>query len=256
MNDKNGNDNVFNDNSEHDYKSEKKLERARRRRQKKILNYRDKIKDVQPKTANQEQLFRSFFDEKHILLHGCAGTGKSYCALYLALHDLFDGRYDRIIILRSIVPTRDVGFLPGTLQEKIAMYEEPYQEIVSDLLQRKGAYEDLKKDEVLEFKSTSFLRGMTWINTLVIADEIQNCTWHELCSLVTRIGEGSRLILLGDREQNDLSQQRKNEQSGLESAIRVCKNMTRFDVVEFGVEDVLRSEFVKEFLMVKKNLGL
>lgn len=239
-----------------DFGFDKKIKREKRRRHKKLLNYRDEVKDVSPKTPNQEQLFRSFFEEKHILLHGCAGTGKSYCALYLALKDLFDGRYDRMIILRSTVPTRDVGFLPGTLQEKIAMYEEPYEEIVNDLLNRKGAYNDLKKDEVLQFKSTSFLRGVTWSNALIIADEIQNCTWHELCSLVTRIGEGSRLILLGDRDQNDLSQHRKNEQSGLESAIKVCHNMSMFDVVEFGVQDVLRSDLVKEFLMVKKNLGL
>jgi phosphate starvation-inducible protein PhoH len=235
---------------------EKKGEKTRRRRQKKLLNYRDKIKNICPKTKNQEQLFHSFFNEKHILLHGCAGTGKSYCALFLALKDLFDGFYDRIIIIRSIVPTRDVGFLPGSLQEKIAMYEEPYSEIVDDLLGRKGAYDELKKDEALSFKSTSFLRGLTWTNSLIIADEIQNYTWHEICSLVTRIGDGSRLVLLGDRDQNDLSQQRKNEQSGLESAIKVCYNMKSFDVVEFGVQDVLRSEIVKEFLVAKKLLGL
>lgn len=238
------------------YDNDKKTERARRRRHKKLLNYRDKIKEIQPKTANQEQLFHSFFNDKHILLHGCAGTGKSYCALFLALKDLFDGRFDRIIILRSVVPTRDVGFLPGTLQEKIAMYEEPYSEIIDDILGRKGSYEDLKKDEVLHFKSTSFLRGITWVNSLIIADEIQNYSWHEVCSLVTRVGEGSRIMLLGDRDQNDLGQQRKNEQSGLENTIKVCHNMSSFDVIEFGVQDVLRSQLVKEFLTAKKFLGL
>jgi phosphate starvation-inducible protein PhoH len=235
---------------------DKKVEKVKRRRQKKLLNYKDKIKDVQPKTKNQEQLFHSFFNEKHILLHGCAGTGKSYCALFLALKDLFDGYYDRIIILRSIVPTRDVGFLPGTLQEKIAMYEEPYAEIIDDILGRKGAYDELKRDEVLNFKSTSFLRGLTWTNSLVIADEIQNYTWHEICSLITRIGDNSRLMLLGDRDQNDLSQLRKSEQSGLENAIKVCYNVKSFDVVEFGVQDILRSKIVKEFLSAKKRLGL
>lgn len=239
-----------------DYDKEKKLERARRRRHKRLLNFRDKIREIHPKTKNQEQLFHSFFADKHILLHGCAGTGKSYCALFLALKDLFDGRYDRIIILRSIVPTRDVGFLPGTLQEKIAMYEEPYSEIVDELLGRKGAYDELKRDEVLNFKSTSFLRGVTWTNSLVIADEVQNCTWHEICSLITRIGEGSRLMLLGDRDQNDLGQLRKSEQSGLENVIRVCHNMTSFDVVEFGAHDVMRSRLVKEFVIAKKLLGL
>lgn len=238
------------------YDKERKEERARRRRQKRFENHLVKLKDVEPKTKNQEQLFHSFFNEKNILLHGCAGTGKSYCALFLALKELFEGRYDRIIIVRSIVPTRDVGFLPGTLQEKIAMYEEPYAEIVDDILSRKGAYEELKRDEVLNFKCTSFLRGVSWVNTLVIADEIQNCTWHELTSLVTRMGEGSRLLLLGDREQNDLSQHRKTEQSGLESMIQVCHNMDSFDIVEFGVQDVLRSKLVREFLTAKKLLGL
>lgn len=241
---------------ETEFENENTIKKTKRRRQKKILNYREKIKHVVPKTENQEQLFHAFFNERHILLHGCAGTGKSYCALYLGLKDLFDGRFDKIILLRSIVPTRDVGFLPGTLQEKTMMYEEPYQEIVDDILQRKGAYHDLKKDEVVEFKSTSFLRGITWLNTLVIADEVQNCTWHELCSLITRIGEGSRLILLGDSNQNDLVQQKKVEQSGLESAIRVCENMESFDVIQFDLEDVLRSGMVKEFLTVKRRLGL
>lgn len=249
-------DQEFIDSAQADYEKERKAERAKRRRNKKLLNYQEKIKQIEPKTKNQEQLFHSYFNEKHILLHGCAGSGKSYCALFLALKDLFDGRYERMIIIRSIVPTRDVGFLPGTLQEKIAMYEEPYSEIVDDILHRKGAYEDLKRDEVLNFRSTSFLRGITWANSLIVADEIQNFTWHELCSLVTRVGEGSRLILLGDRDQNDLSQQRKNEQSGLENAIRVCHNMSSFDVVEFGVQDVLRSDLVKEFLIAKKLLGI
>jgi phosphate starvation-inducible protein PhoH len=249
-------ENVLSEQEQETHVFEKKTEKVKRRRSKKLLNFRDKIKDVSPKTPNQEQLFHSFFCDKHILLHGCAGTGKSYCALYLALNDLFSGRFDKIIILRSIVPTRDIGFLPGNLQEKIDIYEEPYQEIVNDLLGRKGAYDDLKRDEVLEFKSTSFLRGITWSNALIIADEIQNCTWHEICSLITRVGEGSRLIVLGDVEQNDLTQQRKNEKSGLESLIRVCHNMRNFDVVEFGVQDILRSELVKEFLTVKRNLGL
>jgi phosphate starvation-inducible PhoH-like protein len=238
------------------YQKVRKEERARRRRQKRFENYLVKLKEVAPQTKNQEQLFHSFFNERNVLLHGCAGTGKSYCALFLALKDLFEGKYDKIIIVRSIVPTRDVGFLPGTLQEKIAMYEEPYAEIVDDILGRKGAYEELKRDDVLLFKCTSFLRGISWNNSLVIADEIQNCTWHELTSLVTRMGEGSRLILLGDREQNDLSQHRKTEQSGLESMIRVCHNMNSFDVVEFGVQDVLRSQLVREFLTAKKLLGL
>lgn len=236
--------------------SEEKAKRQKRRRIKKILNYREKVKHVSPKTENQKELFHSFFNDRHILLHGCAGTGKSYCALYLALRELFDGRCDKVIILRSAVPTRDIGFLPGNLDEKISMYEEPYESIVDDLLHRKGAYAELKKDEVIEFKCTSFLRGVTWTNALIIVDEIQNCTWHEICSMITRVGEGSRLMMLGDRDQNDLSQMRKAEMSGLDNAIRVCHNMDRFDVIEFGIEDILRSDMVKEFLAVKRLLGL
>jgi phosphate starvation-inducible protein PhoH len=235
---------------------EKKAERNRRRRQKKLLNYQHKIKTVSPKTANQEDLFHSYFNEKNILLHGSAGSGKTYCALYLALKDLFDGAYERIVLLRSVVPTRDVGFLPGTLAEKISTYEEPYEEIIDDLLGRKGAYADLKKDEVVEFKSTSFLRGINYLNTLVIADEVQNCTWHEICSVVTRLGEGSRIILLGDREQSDLAQLKRTEQSGLENAIKVCSSMSCFDVIHFEVADVLRSQVVREFLTVKRMLNL
>jgi phosphate starvation-inducible protein PhoH and related proteins len=235
---------------------EKKTERNRRRRQKKLLNYQHKIKTVVPKTPNQEDLFHSFYQGRNILLHGSAGSGKSYCALYLALRDLFEGHYERIVILRSIVPTRDIGFLPGTLSEKLSTYEEPYAELIDDLLGRKGAYNDLKKDEVLQFKSTSFLRGINYLNTLVIADEIQNCTWHEICSVITRIGEGSRILLLGDREQSDLGQLKRAEQSGLDNAISVCNGMRQFDVIHFAVSDVLRSELVREFLTVKRALNL
>lgn len=236
--------------------NQKRNERKRRRRQRKLLNYQHKIKSVSPKTPNQEKLFRSFADEKNVLLHGSAGTGKSYCALYLALNDLFDGQFDKILIIRSIVPTRDIGFLPGSVLEKIALYEEPYEDIISDLLGDRSAYEILKRDEVIEFKCTSFLRGISWINTLIIVDEVQNCTWHEICSLVTRVGEGSKLVLIGDNDQNDLVQQKKVEVGGLDKAIKVCNNMKRFDVIEFGFEDVIRSELVKEFLMVRKRLGL
>lgn len=235
---------------------QKRNERKGRRRQRKLLNYQHKIKSVSPKTPNQEKLFRAFADEKHVLLHGSAGTGKSYCALFLALNDLFDGQFDKILIIRSIVPTRDIGFLPGSVAEKIVLYEEPYEDIINDLLCDRSAYDDLKKREAIEFKCTSFLRGISWINTLVIVDEVQNCTWHEICSLVTRIGEGSKLLLIGDNDQNDLVQQKKVEIGGLEKAIKVCNNMKRFDVIEFGFEDVIRSELVKEFLMVKKRLGL
>lgn len=235
---------------------DKKTQRNRRRRQKKLLNYQYDIKSVSPKTENQKFLFDSFDEDKHIVLHGAAGSGKSFCALFLALTSLFEGHYDRIVLFRSIVPTRDIGFLPGTIAEKVQMYEEPYSEIVDDLLGKKSAYNDLKRDGLLEFKSTSFLRGMTYTNTLLILDEAQNCTWHELCSLVTRVGEGSKLIILGDSDQNDLAQYKRSEQSGLENLIKVCQNMTQMQVIRFDVCDILRSDFVREFLTVKHSLKL
>lgn len=237
-----------------DDKSEQIIEKNRR--QKKILNHNLKLKHVEALTDNQDKIIHSYFQEQNLLIHGSAGTGKSFLALYLALNDLIAGRYKKIIICRSAVSSKDLGFLPGTLEEKLAIYEAPYEDIVNDLLQRGDGYKLLKEKGSIEFVSTSFLRGLTFDNTLIFFDEAQNATVHEISSLMTRIGEGSRIICSGDTKQDDLQNIGKKQVSGFQSMIKIAYAMKSFDVIEMTINDIVRSGFVKEFLLARYNLGL
>lgn len=226
------------------------------RRQKKILNHNLKLKYIEPITDNQEKIFNSYFSDKNVFIHGVAGTGKSYISLYLALNDLLQGHFKKIIICRSTVSLREVGHLPGTLEEKLSVFEEPYRAIVDDLFQRKGAYDLLKTKGSIEFMSTSFLRGLTFDNSFIFVDECQNMNSAELHTIFTRVGEGSRLIVAGDRQQNDLEFQKKKEVSGIENMLKIAKAMNCFDVIDMKLEDIVRSGFAKQYLITKYNLGL
>lgn len=226
------------------------------RRKKKILNHASKLKHISPITENQEKAFHSFFSGQNLLLHGSAGTGKTYIALYFALNELLKGYCNKIILIRSAVVTRQMGFLPGSLQEKMALFELPYKDIVNNLIQVGGGYNLLKEKDALEFMSTSYLRGLTFDNALIIVDEIQNCNLHELSSVLTRVGKNSRIILCGDGGQDDLHVQQKRENSGFNDILRICSQMKSFDCIRFSLNDIVRSDFVAEFLIAKHNLGL
>jgi len=158
------------------------------------------LHEIEPLTRNQVAAFES---DRHLVLHGVAGTGKTFISLYLAFDDMIKGLYDRTIIIRSAVPTRDIGFLPGTEKEKSAVYEEPYKDICIELFDRGDAYEILKNKNLVQFMTTSFIRGITLRDSVVIVDECQNMSFHELDSIITRIGEGSRIIYCGDFRQSD-----------------------------------------------------
>lgn len=215
------------------------------------------LRHISPRTDKQKDAFKSYFNENHLLLTGCAGTGKTFIALYLALNDLFKDRIKKIIILRSAVSTKDQGFLPGTLEEKMKVYELPYKDIVEDLISRGDGYEILKKKRKIEFMSTSFLRGLTFDDTIIIVDEAQNCSFHELSSILTRVGKNTKIMLVGDTKQDDLLGNKKNKEvSGLSDMIKVASEMSYFDIVDFTVNDIVRSDFVKEFLIVKNNLNI
>jgi phosphate starvation-inducible PhoH-like protein len=201
-------------------------------------SYNLEIKDILPLTQNQKRTFDRYNEDKNLLLHGMAGTGKTFCALYLALNEIltYKSTKNKIIIVRSAVPTRDVGFLPGSLKEKLKQYETPYKNICTEIFNRGDAYEILKTKDVVSFMSTSFIRGNTFDDTIVIIDEIQNLTFHELDSIITRTGDNTRLIFSGDFRQSDLI--RQQERRGLIDFIKV-------------IADVVRSGLVKEYLIAK-----
>ncbi len=216
------------------------------------------IRNIRPITKNQQVTFDEYWNGRNLFLHGMAGTGKTYISLFLALKDILsrDGDYKRIIIVRSAVPSRDQGFMPGNLKEKSRMYEDPYKEICDDLFGRGDGYEILKMKKLVEFTTTSYLRGMTFNDSIIIADEIQNFSFQECNTLITRVGNNSKIIFCGDLTQDDLTSERKKEYSGINDFTKIIKRMNAFSFVEFGTDDIVRSDLVKEYLIEKYNLGL
>lgn len=217
------------------------------------------VKELVPLTDTQENFFDAWEDNAAdgYVLYGSAGTGKSYIALYHALREVLseDTYFHQIIIVRSAVSSRDIGALPGDADEKLAVYEAPYVSILSDLTGKKGAYEKLKDIGRIEFMPTSFLRGSTFNNAIVILDEAQNCSWEELSTVATRIGQNSKLIICGDSKQDDLHY-KKSDTSGFKDFLDVSKRMGEFRNFRFTPDDIVRSGFVKSFLIVCEQLGL
>lgn len=207
------------------------------------------LKSIRPLTFGQQQLFESYFSGNNIIANGSAGTGKSFCASYLALTDILrEGHVqDQIIIVRSAVQSREIGALPGEIDEKIAPYEVPYRDIFASLLKKHDAYENLKESGKLSFMCTSFVRGLTWDNAIVIVDEAQSMTFHEINSVITRLGDNSKLIICGDISQNDLIV-KKSDQSGYIRMLRAMEKMKGVDTVTFTREDIVRSKFVREWI--------
>lgn len=216
---------------------------------------RHDLKYVKPLTPSQTEMFHDFFNGQQICAHGSAGTGKSFVAIFLALNELFRNEdIDKIIIVRSAVPTRDMGFMPGTLEEKEMYYELPYQEMFADLLGRKSSYQDMKDAGVVKFCTTSYVRGVTWDNAVVVVDEGQNMTWQEINSVITRLGQSSRLIVVGDLLQTDL--RKKHESTGMDQFIEVANKMRQFSVIRFTHHDIVRSEFVKSWIVACEESGI
>ena len=208
---------------------------------------------VRALTPNQEQAFRAWGADKHLLLQGAAGTGKSFISLHLTLTELFKQHeipiFEKILIIRSVVPSREIGFLPGSIDEKIQIYEEPYRIICNDIFRRHDAYEILKSQEKVVFETTSYLRGVTLNKSLIIVDEIQNMSYQELSTVITRVGEGCRVIFSGDFHQSDLC--RPNERDGIKHFTKILALIDDFEIVNFTYEDIVRSALVKKFLMAE-----
>ena len=205
------------------------------------------LAEIEPLTKNQLEAFES---DKNLILHGIAGTGKTFISCYLAFDDMVKGVYNNLVIIRSAVPTRDIGFLPGSEKEKASVYEEPYKEIALELFQRGDAYEILKTKGLVHFMTTSFVRGITLKDAVIMVDECQNMSFHELDSIITRVGTNCRVIFCGDFRQSDL------KTNGLESFMKILKNMGSFDFIDFEIKDIVRSEFVKDYIIAKTELGL
>ena len=191
-------------------------------------------------------------DGDHLVLNGCAGTGKTFTALYLALEDVLDKGtpWEKIQIVRSVVPTRDVGFLPGSLEEKLSPFSAPYVGICSELFDNQGAYERLVEQGVIEFSSTSFIRGNTFDSTIIIVDEMQNMTFHELDSVITRVGVDSRIIFCGDYYQSDFT--KETDKQGLKRFLQIVELLKHFSIIEFDWSDIVRSDFVRDYIMTKE----
>ncbi len=200
-------------------------------------------------------MFHAWINFEHLCAHGSAGTGKTFLAFYLALQEVLNKQQQKIIIVRSAVPTREVGFLPGNLEEKMQQYEEPYRDILWELMGRHSTYEDMKAAGLIEFHSTSFLRGLTWDNAIVIVDESENLTFHEIDNVMTRLGENTRIILTGDTKQTDLDGSKKMGEEGLSKAKRIFESMKTFGMIEFTVDDIVRSKTVKSWIKACEHLA-
>jgi len=217
--------------------------------------------DVSPLTENQTLFFKEWAAGKNIFAYGAAGTGKTFIALYLALQDILNetSAVEKVYIVRSLVATREIGFLPGTHEDKASLYQIPYKNMVKHMFEMPDdssfemLYENLKAQETISFWSTSFLRGTTLDNAIVIVDECQNLNFHELDSIMTRLGQDSRIIFCGDANQSDL--QKTNERNGILDFQKILENMEEFSMVEFGVNDIVRSGLVKSYLISKMTLG-
>jgi phosphate starvation-inducible PhoH-like protein/PhoH-like ATPase len=241
------------------------MERRLTRKEKRILrqtssNNQEKInfnlKKIEPLTDNQKITFEQYEQGKNLLLHGIAGTGKSFLSIFLSLSSILgeNSRYKKLVIVRSVVPTRDMGFLPGNNKEKSKVYEAPYQAIFTELFGRGDAYDYLKNKNLVDFISTSFIRGITINDSIIVVDEIANMTLHELDSVITRVGKNCKIIFCGDFRQSDFT--KEHERNGLIDFMRIIERMKSFAFIDFKENDIVRSSLVKDYIIQKDRLGI
>lgn len=217
----------------------------------------DQMDTITPITPHQEDAWHAWKEEKnHLALTGTAGTGKTFLALYLALELVMDKStpFDCLHIIRSVVPTREIGYLPGTIEEKLNAYTGPYRAATYELFNDPKAYDKLVFNNYITFESTSYIRGITYDNSIILVDEMQNLNFHELDSVITRVGEATRIIFCGDYYQSDFKQEK--DKSGINTFLSVLENMKSFSLVEFSWEDIVRSDFVREYIMTKEWMNV
>ncbi len=234
---------------------------AKQMRKKKPIN-NEYLVDINPLTDNQKLLFDSYNQQKNIVAYGVAGTGKTFITLFNALKDVLDETkpYERVYIVRSLVSTREIGFLPGDHEDKADIYQIPYKHMVKYMFQMPSdadfemLYGNLRSQETIKFWSTSFIRGTTLDNAIIIVDEFQNLNFHELDSIITRVGENSKICFCGDATQSDLT--KTNDRNGIVDFMNILRKMVSFDIIEFDVNDIVRSGLVKEYIVAKLQSGM
>ena len=234
---------------------------AKQMRKKKPIN-NEYLVDITPLTDNQKILFDSYKQQKNVVAYGVAGTGKTFITLYNALKDVLNETtpYERVYIVRSLVSTREIGFLPGDHEDKADIYQIPYKHMVKYMFQMPSdadfemLYGNLRSQETIKFWSTSFIRGTTLDNAIIIVDEFQNLNFHELDSIITRVGENSKICFCGDATQSDLT--KTNDRNGIVDFMNILRKMVSFDIIEFDVNDIVRSGLVKEYIVAKLQSGM
>jgi len=216
----------------------------------------DDLRTVEPITGAQKYAWQSWREGDNLAMIGTAGTGKTFIAMYLALEEIMDksSPFETLRIIRSAVPTREVGFLPGTIEEKLNAFTGPYRAAAADLFEDDRAYDKLVHNKYIQFESTSYIRGVTFDNSIVLVDEMQNLNFHELDSVMTRIGHCSKIIFCGDYKQSDFKQQ--SEKNGINTFLEILEQLKHFSVVEFSWEDIVRSGLVRDYIMTKEWMGL
>ena len=222
----------------------------------------DHLIEIKPLTKSQEKVFEAWERNKHLFLFCAAGTGKSFITMYLALREILNEQtpYNKLYIVRSLVPTREIGFLPGDHEDKANLYQIPYKNMVRYMFEMPDdpsfemLYGNLKAQDTISFWSTSFIRGTTIDNSIVLVDESENLNFHELDSIITRLGVNSKIIFAGDAAQTDL--QKAHEKTGIMDFKKIIDDMDEFESIEFGIDDIVRSGLVKSYLISKINLGL
>ena len=228
---------------------------------KKEIGFTDLTK-IKPVTDNQKTVFETWQKGKNQFLFGCAGTGKTFISLYLGLQDVLNDKkpQDKVVVVRSLIPTREIGFLPGDEEDKAALYQVPYSNMMQFMFQQPNEqafsmlYDRLKSQGSFYFLSTSFLRGLTFDNSVIIVDECQNLNFHELDTIITRVGQDSKIVFCGDFGQTDLT--KTNEKNGLMDFLQILQEMNEFNCVEFDIGDIVRSGFVRNYLIQKTKLGM
>ena len=222
----------------------------------------NQLSTIKPVTDSQKIVFDSWKNGLNQFLFGCAGTGKTFISLYLALQEVLKNEtpYDKVIVVRSLIPTREIGFLPGDEEDKAALYQVPYSNMMQFMFEQPNEqafsmlYDRLKAQGSFYFLSTSFLRGLTFDNSIIIVDECQNLNFHELDTIITRVGQDSKIFFCGDFGQSDLT--KMNERNGLMDFLQILQEMQEFNCTEFDIGDIVRSGFVRSYLIQKTKLGM